>query len=70
LGIAHLSHGGILVSCSCSAHVSAEEFFEANRRAAKKTGRKFYELQTTRHAPDHPAMFKEAEYLKGIFLRL
>lgn len=68
-GVRHLSPGGILVACSCSAHVSAEEFFGAVRLAATRSGRKFAELQTTRHAPDHPARFKEAEYLKGIFLR-
>jgi 23S rRNA (cytosine1962-C5)-methyltransferase len=68
LGIARLSRGGILVSCSCSAHVSVEEFFEAVRRAAKKSGREFSEMRTTRHAPDHTATFKEAEYLKAIYL--
>ena len=69
LGIARLSQGGIMVSCSCSAHVSAVEFFEAVRSAAKKSGRTFSELQTTRHAPDHAATFKEAEYLKAIYLK-
>jgi 23S rRNA (cytosine1962-C5)-methyltransferase len=70
LGIQHLAKDGILVACSCSAHVTAEEFFEAVRRSAAKSGRQFQELQTTRHAPDHHATFKEAEYLKGIYLRL
>ncbi|MEY2466182.1 MAG: rRNA (cytosine1962-C5)-methyltransferase [Verrucomicrobiota bacterium] len=70
LGITNLSGDGILVSCSCSAHVTAEEFFGAVRRAAAKSGRRFEELQTTRHAPDHHASFKEAEYLKGIYLRI
>jgi len=69
LGIQHLGPNGILVACSCSAHVTAEEFFEAVRRSAGKSGRAFQEIQTTRHAPDHPAAFKEAEYLKGIYLR-
>jgi 23S rRNA (cytosine1962-C5)-methyltransferase len=68
-GINHLSNSGILVACSCSAHVTADEFFAAIRSAAKKSGRKFSELQTTGHAPDHPATFKEAEYLKAIYLR-
>ena len=69
LGIRHLAPDGILLACSCSAHVTAGEFFEAVRAAAKKSSRKFQELQTTRHAPDHPAAFKEAEYLKAIYLR-
>lgn len=68
-GIKHLSSGGIFVACSCSAHVTAEEFFGAARQSAAKSGRKFVEWQTTRHAPDHPATFKEADYLKAIYLR-
>jgi len=70
LGIQALNRGGILLASSCSAHVTAEEFFEIVRQTAVKSGRKFSELQTTRHAPDHPAKFKEAEYLKAIYLEL
>jgi 23S rRNA (cytosine1962-C5)-methyltransferase len=69
-GIAHLNAGGILVACSCSAHVSAEEFFGAVRQAAAQSGRRFTEMQTAHHAPDHHASFKEANYLKGIYLRM
>lgn len=68
LGIGHLSSGGILVACSCSAHVPAEEFFGAVRSAAQRSGRRFTALQTTGHAPDHPATFPEAAYLKAIYL--
>ncbi|MEK7782174.1 MAG: class I SAM-dependent rRNA methyltransferase [Verrucomicrobiota bacterium] len=68
-GLNHLLPGGILLACSCSAHVTAEEFFGAVRQAAAQSGRRFTELQTTHHAPDHHATFKEAEYLKGIYLR-
>jgi 23S rRNA (cytosine1962-C5)-methyltransferase len=70
LGIARLASKGILVAGSCSAHVPAEEFFEVVRRAAAKAGRKFTELKTLRHPPDHPAGFKEAEYLKVIYLKI
>jgi 23S rRNA (cytosine1962-C5)-methyltransferase len=69
LGIARLAPDGILVAGSCSAHVPAEEFFETVRHAAAKSGRKFAELKTLRHPPDHPATFKEAEYLKVIYLK-
>jgi len=69
LGIARLAPDGILVAGSCSAHVPAEEFFEVIRRAAAKSGRKFTELKTLRQPPDHPANFKEAEYLKAIYLK-
>ncbi len=69
LGISRLAPGGILAAGSCSARVTAEEFFEVVRRAAAKSGRKFAELKTLRHPPDHPATFKEGEYLKMIYLR-
>jgi 23S rRNA (cytosine1962-C5)-methyltransferase len=68
-GLAHLNTGGVLVACSCSAHVTAAEFFGAVRQVARAAGRRFAELQTTGHAPDHPATFPEAEYLKGIYLQ-
>jgi len=69
LGIEKLTPNGILVAGSCSAHVSAMDFFDAVRRAAAKSGRKFTELKTLRHPADHAANFKEAEYLKVIYLR-
>ena len=69
LGMARLARDGILVAGSCSAHVPAAEFFDAVRRAAIKSGRKFAELKTKLHPPDHPAGFKEAEYLKVIYLK-
>jgi 23S rRNA (cytosine1962-C5)-methyltransferase len=68
-GIRRLKPDGLLLAGSCSAHVSAEEFFGAVRTAAVASGRRFGELKTTGHAPDHPATFKEADYLKGIFLK-
>jgi len=68
LGLERLARGGILVACSCSAHVEAEEFFGAVRQAAAATKRAFGELRTTSHAPDHPAAFQEAVYLKAIYL--
>jgi len=69
LGIQKLARDGILVAGSCSAHIPAAEFFDAVRRAAVKSGRKFTELKTLLHPPDHPAGFKEAEYLKVIYLK-
>jgi 23S rRNA (cytosine1962-C5)-methyltransferase len=69
LGVERLARGGILVACSCSAHVGAEEFFAAVRQSTVSTGRDFEELKSAGHAPDHPATFKEAKYLKAIYLR-
>jgi 23S rRNA (cytosine1962-C5)-methyltransferase len=69
LGIQKLAPDGILVAGSCSTHVPAAEFFDAVRRAALKSGRKCSELKTLQHPPDHPATFKEAEYLKVMYLK-
>ncbi len=68
-GIRALRRNGVLVAASCSAHVSAVEFFEAFRQAAQKSGRCFVELDTTAQPPDHPATFPEAQYLKCIYLK-
>ena len=63
-----LKPGGIMVACSCSAHVSTEEFLGSVRDAATQSVRSFKELQTTSHPPDHPATLPEAHYLKAIYL--
>ena len=63
-----LAPKGILVACSCSAHVSTPEFLESVKNAATQSGRPFTELRTTGHAADHPATFPEANYLKAIYL--
>ncbi|MGD0615367.1 MAG: class I SAM-dependent methyltransferase [Verrucomicrobiota bacterium] len=70
MAIQRLARGGILVACSCSAHVTAPEFFAAVRRSAAASKRSFDEMRITGHAPDHPATFREADYLKAIYLRL
>jgi 23S rRNA (cytosine1962-C5)-methyltransferase len=70
LGIAALNRGGILLAASCSAHVTAAEFFGAVRASAAASGRNFSDLRTTGHAPDHAAKFKEGEYLKAIYLQM
>jgi 23S rRNA (cytosine1962-C5)-methyltransferase len=68
-GIRKLRKDGVLVSASCSAHVTAEEFFTAVHAAAGRSGRAFTELGITGHPADHPATFPEANYLKCIYLR-
>lgn len=69
-GLAALRPGGILMASSCSAHVSAEEFFGAVRQAAQRSHPGYTELATTGHPPDHPATFPEASYLKAIYLQV
>jgi 23S rRNA (cytosine1962-C5)-methyltransferase len=70
LGINVLGRDGILMAASCSAHVAADEFFEAIRHSADASGRKYSVLQTALHAADHPVNCKEMEYLKAIYLRV
>jgi 23S rRNA (cytosine1962-C5)-methyltransferase len=70
LGINHLSPGGILLACSCSAHVSGNEFFGTVRNAAAIYKRGYTELELATEPFDHPALFPEAKYLKAIYLRL
>ena len=64
--LSRLSTNGVLIAASCSAHVSADEFFGLARRF----GARVEVLKTTRHAADHPANFPEAEYLKCMYLQL
>ena len=69
LGIEHLRPRGILLACSCSAHVSTAEFSAAIKKSALTSRRKCRVLKTAAHPPDHPATFPEAEYLKAIYLQ-
>lgn len=64
--IERLRPGGILVAASCSAHVAAAEFYELVTDAALHSGRQWREHWRSGHAPDHPAGFPEAEYLKAL----
>lgn len=64
-----LEPGGVLLAASCSAHVSAEEFYGAVNAAVRGAGRNAQVLHTAEHAPDHPATFREAQYLKAVYLR-
>lgn len=68
--IRRIRPGGILLAASCSAHVSEEEFFATVRDVARASGRFYFERWTSGHAPDHPATFPEARYLKAICLEM
>lgn len=70
LGLPRLRRAGILVAASCSAHVSTAEFFGAVLDALHDSRRPFVELVRTTHAPDHPATFPEAQYLKCLLVQL
>ncbi|HTT71666.1 MAG TPA: class I SAM-dependent rRNA methyltransferase [Anaeromyxobacteraceae bacterium] len=66
-----LAPGGLLVTASCSARVSAEEFFEAVREAALKARVELQLVEERRQPVDHPVSpaFREGRYLKCLFFR-
>lgn len=69
-GLRLVRKGGVVLSCSCSAHVTAEEFFSTVEKSAGRSGRDYRVLMTRREPADHHAAFPEAEYLKAIYLQL
>ncbi len=66
-----LAPGGLLVTCSCSARVSAEQFTEAVKEAAFKLRIELALVGETRQPADHPVslQFREGRYLKALVLR-
>ena len=64
--------GGILVSCSCSGHVSREDFFMMLLSVAQQSGRDVQVLEQRGAAPDHPVAVtcSETEYLKCFICRV
>ncbi|HTV94448.1 MAG TPA: class I SAM-dependent rRNA methyltransferase [Steroidobacteraceae bacterium] len=63
---------GILVSCSCSHHVSAEALQDAIVKAARGAGKHLQLLELGGQAPDHPVhpAIPETRYLKSYFCRV
>jgi 23S rRNA (cytosine1962-C5)-methyltransferase len=72
LGLALVAPGGILATFSCSGHVDAALFQKIVAGAAVDARRGAQILERLTQAPDHPAAleFPEAEYLKGLVLRV
>jgi 23S rRNA (cytosine1962-C5)-methyltransferase len=69
LALRLLPTNGILVTASCSAHVSLSDFHYMLSEAAGRAGRTVQILETYTHGIDHPELtaFTEGEYLKCIF---
>lgn len=59
--------GGMLVACSCSSRVVAEDFFDAVHDGAEMSGIALREDFTTGHGVDHPVSFRQGAYLKAMF---
>lgn len=72
LGVELLEPGGILVTCSCSGHVTPEDFLEMLLGVGQQTGRDVQLLEVRGAAPDHPVMITcpEGEYLKCVICRV
>ncbi len=61
-----LSEDGILITCSCSAHLTPDDFRYLLSEAGGKAGRSLRFLETYTHGIDHPQLvpFTEGSYLK------
>ncbi len=72
LAISVLADDGILVSCSCSFHVSAEDLREAIAKAARGADKQLQIIEIGGQAPDHPVhpAIPETQYLKAYFCRV
>jgi len=66
-----LDRDGILVSCSCSYHLSPEALLGAIQRGARHLGRFAQVVEVGGQAPDHPIhpAIPETRYLKAFFVR-
>ena len=67
-----IGRDGLLVSCSCSYHLSAEDLTEAIQAAARHSGRFAQILEAGGQSPDHPVhpAIPETRYLKAFFCRI
>ena len=67
-----LGSGGILVTCSCSHHLSEAALLEIVAKASLDTGRKLRVLERRMQAQDHPVLLTVPEtlYLKCLILEI
>jgi len=68
--VRHLDAGGLLLTCSCSQHVSREAFRETVAAGMVDAGRTARVVAEWGHAPDHPVALAhpEGQYLKALLL--
>jgi 23S rRNA (cytosine1962-C5)-methyltransferase len=71
LALRVLEADGVLVSCSCSQHLHAEDLQDAIGKAARGAERHVQLLEFGGQAPDHPVhpAIPETRYLKAFFCR-
>jgi 23S rRNA (cytosine1962-C5)-methyltransferase len=67
-----LERGGILVSCSCSHHMSEAELFQVIAEAALDCGKRLRILERRTQAQDHPILLTvpETHYLKCLLFEV
>jgi 23S rRNA (cytosine1962-C5)-methyltransferase len=67
-----LAPGGILITCSCSGHVSRQDFADMLVGVSQQSHRGIQILEQRGAAPDHPVMTScpEGEYLKCFVCRV
>jgi 23S rRNA (cytosine1962-C5)-methyltransferase len=72
LGIELLETGGLLVTSSCSFHMSRDTFLRTVQQAARRARRSIQLLEAGGQGPDHPVHpgIPETAYLKTFFLRV
>ncbi|MEH6590341.1 MAG: class I SAM-dependent rRNA methyltransferase [Halioglobus sp.] len=71
LGLRLLAPGGVLVSGSCSMHLSRADLIQAMGGAAQRAGCRLQVIEQGAQGPDHPIhpAIPETEYLKAVFAR-
>jgi 23S rRNA (cytosine1962-C5)-methyltransferase len=71
LGLRLLKPGGLLVSGSCSMHLSRADLILAMQQAAVRADCQLRVVEQGAQGPDHPVhpAIPETEYLKAIFAR-
>jgi 23S rRNA (cytosine1962-C5)-methyltransferase len=72
LALPLIERDGLLVSCSCSYHMGAEDFLAGIQAAARHTSRFVQVLEQGGQSPDHPVhpAIPETRYLKAFFCRV
>ncbi len=72
LAMQRVARDGLLVTCSCSWHLGADELTEAVQHAARQLGRFAQVVEFRGQAPDHPVhpAIPETRYLKALVCRI
>ena len=72
LAIKRLAPGGILISASCSLHLSTDDLHTLLRKAGLKAKRDVQILEQGHQGPDHPIhpSIPETAYLKSFITRI